>query len=136
LSIISFRGENRFLSNFYPSSIQLEDGVYSNVEAAFQSRKTDIPEEREEIRKLTNPVMAKRRGRKVTLRPNWDKVKLGIMYDFVLQKFTEHEDLKLKLLATGNEELVEMLRGRVTWNNHLGRILMKVRSELQTGEVK
>ena len=72
--IESFRGEHRFLSNFYPSPITYQGDEYSNVEAAFQAAKTDNPQERAEIRELTNPVMAKRKGRKVTLRPNWEAV--------------------------------------------------------------
>lgn len=133
--IETFRGENRFLSNFYPSPICYQGDEYPNVEAAFQAAKTDSPQERAKIRELTNPVMAKRKGRKVTLRPNWEVVKLGVMKELVHQKFTRHADLKAKLLSTGDAELVETIRGRRAWNNHLGQILMEVRSEIRSQEV-
>jgi len=54
-------------------------------------------------------------------------------------KFTKHESLKEKLLATGDEELVEgndwndRVWGKVdgVGENHLGRLLMKIRAELR-----
>ena len=133
-TIESFRGEYRYLSNFYPSPVSYVGDEYPNVEAAFQAAKTDDRAERAEIRKLTNPVMAKRKGRKVTLRPNWEEVKLSIMKELVFQKFTKHPDLKDKLLATGEAELIETIRGRRSWNNHLGKILMEVRAEISSEE--
>ena len=42
---------------------------------------------------------AKRLGRHVQLRPNWENVKLPIMEDIVRAKFTQNEDLKELLLA-------------------------------------
>ena len=143
MPITSFRGEFRFLSNFHPSPIQLEDGIYANVEAAFQASKTLNPEERAEIRNQSSPTMAKRKGRKVTLRSDWEQVKLGIMHELIRQKFTRHPELKENLLATGSEDLIE---GN-NWNdrfwgvckgqglNHLGKIIMAVREELRSEEV-
>lgn len=133
-AIESFRGEYRFLSNFFPSPVDYQGEEYPNVEAAFQAAKTDNPTERAEIRKLTNPVMAKRKGRKVTLRSNWEEVKLTIMKVLVSQKFTRYPDLKAKLLQTGDADLIETIRGRRSWNNHLGKILMDVRCEIRSLE--
>jgi ribA/ribD-fused uncharacterized protein len=135
MAITSFRGEHRFLSNFHPSIITLDDGDYHNVEAAFQASKTDALEEREHMRSLTNPVAAKRYGRKVQLRPHWNEVKYGIMEELLRQKFTRYPDLGEKLLATGDEELIETIRGKLTWGNSLGKALMKVRDELRRGDI-
>ena len=85
---------------------------------------------------------AKRKGRHVQLRPDWEDVKLSIMEEVVRAKFTQNEDLKALLLATGDSVLEE---GN-TWHdifwgvdartrkgeNHLGRILMQVREELRS----
>lgn len=96
------------------------------------------PEERAAIRLCCSPGEAKRLGRKATLRLDWEKVKLTIMEDLLRQKFAWKE-LKEKLLSTGDEELVE---GN-TWSdtfwgvcngkgeNHLGKLLMKIREELK-----
>ena len=61
------------------------------------------------------------------------------MLDVVRAKFDQHPDLAQKLLATGDEELVEGNDwGDIYWgvykgrgNNMLGKILMRVRAELR-----
>ena len=70
---------------------------------------------------------------------DWEEVKDQIMYEICLAKFTQNEELKEKLLATGNEELVEGNTWHDTYwgvcnrrgKNKLGKILMRVRSELK-----
>lgn len=146
-SITSFAGEYSFLSNFYPVPIDLDGEDYPSVEHAFQAAKTDDPEERRSIRENPSPVTAKHIGRRVTLRPGWDHLRFGIMEMLVRHKFTRHFELREKLLATGDAELIEgntwrdMTWGAV-WNkdkgrwvgkNHLGQTLMKVRHELKNG---
>jgi len=138
IPISEFVGGFRFLSNFYPVPIVLEGNVYLSLEHAFQAAKTADPLEQQKIREMPTPGKAKRAGRQVTLRPNWEQIKLRIMEALVRQKFG-HPELGKKLLATGNKELVEgNNHGDVFWGkyngegeNWLGRILMKVRQELQ-----
>lgn len=134
--IKNFRGENHFLSNFCTAPI-LWDGVfYMNNEAAFQSAKLLSKEERRAFSML-DPTTAKRQGRKVQLRPDWEKVKYDIMYDIVKTKFEQNEALKIKLLATGDQYIHEENSwGDRVWGtvngvgkNYLGKILMKVREE-------
>ena len=140
--ITSFAGEYSFLSNFYPCAIALDSDDYPTVEHAFQAAKTDDSDQRRSIRDDESPVTAKHRGKRVTLRPGWDHLCFGIMETLVRQKFTRHSALREKLLATGDAELIE---GN-TWNdrvwgvyegrgeNRLGKILMKVRAELRSGD--
>lgn len=130
-----FRDEYFFLSNFYPVEIKLDGIVYPNAEAAFQAQKTLNVEERRKFSMLKNPVQAKRLGRKVKLRDDWEEVKLDIMTEIVSQKFLQHPHLIEMLLQTGDEELVEGNKwGDRFWGvckgkgeNHLGKILMKIR---------
>lgn len=136
-AIASFSEENRFLSNFYLCEIRADGITYFSVENAYQAAKTMNIAEREEIARMT-PGQAKRRGSKVLLRDNWESIKLVIMEDLIRQKFNIPE-LKEKLLATGDAELIEgndwcdrywgMCEGE--GQNMLGKILMKIRSELQ-----
>ena len=81
---------------------------------------------------------AKKRGYTYSLPQDWNERKLIIMEDLVRIKFTIHPHLNNLLLRTGNAEIVE---GNVwkdyfwgTCNgkgeNHLGKILMKIRKEL------
>ena len=133
-----FDGEYAFLSNFWPSPIVLDRITYPTVEHAFQAAKADNRLERERIAALPTPGAAKRAGRKVALRPDWDRIKVEVMEDLVRRKFADPE-LAERLLATGAAELVE---GN-TWNdrfwgvcrgqgrNELGKILMRVRAELR-----
>lgn len=133
--ILSFRDEYFFLSNFYPVEIKLDGIVYPNAEAAFQAQKTMDVEEHRKFSMLKNPVQAKRLGRKVKLRDDWEEVKLDIMTEVVSQKFLQHPHLIEMLLQTGDEELVEGNKwGDRFWGvckgkgeNHLGKILMKIR---------
>ena len=128
--ISSFRDEYFFLSNFYPVEIKLDGIVYPNAEMAFQAQKTLDVEERRKFSMLKNPVQTKRLGRKVKLRDDWEEVKLDIMTEVVSQKFLQHPHLIEMLLQTGDEELVEgnkwdVCKGK--GENHLGKILMKIR---------
>lgn len=136
--IDSFRGPYSFLSNFYKSDI-IYDGIrYNSAEAAFQAQKSLDLSEREEISLLT-PLKAKKAGRHITLREDWDEVKLDIMYKICLSKFTQNEDMRQLLISTCGEELIEgndwgdSFWGTVDGHgeNHLGKILMRIRDELQ-----
>lgn len=109
--IDGFEGRYAFLSNFYPSPVEYisldgQKQVAPSVEHAYQASKAT--ELRHELAILNSPTMggAKRRGRQIKIRPDWEQVKVQVMYEFVLKKFSVPE-LKEKLLATGDAELVE-----------------------------
>ena len=137
--INSFRGEYRWLSNFWLCTIYLDGYSYPSTEHAYQAAKTDNPVDRDRIRKAPTCKEAKHLGYLVKLRSDWESIKLSVMEDLLRQKFTDYPDLKQKLLATGDQELIE---GN-TWNdtywgvcnskgeNHLGKLLMKIRAELR-----
>jgi len=94
---------------------------------------------------MSTPGRAKRAGRKIALRDNWNQIREALMESIVRDKFTRNVKLKTLLLKTGNMTLVEGniwhdnfwgdctcrdckgFRGK----NSLGEILMKVRDELR-----
>lgn len=133
-----FNGEYVFLSNFYPSPIVINGVEYPTVEHAYQAAKTCNRREKLLVAYASTPGQAKRMGRKLSLRLNWEEIKVDTMLGLVRLKFTE-SNLRAKLLATGTVELVE----RNAWNdrfwgvcrgngqNQLGKILMRVREECQ-----
>ncbi len=135
--ILGFFGNYRFLSNFWPANVEYAGVIYKTVEHAFQAAKTLDPVERGIIGAKETPGAAKKAGKFITLRSDWEEVKLNIMFDLVTAKFAE-EPLRSELLSTGNAELVEDNNwGDTFWGscdgvgqNHLGRILMKVRDNL------
>ena len=135
--INSFEKEYSFLSNFYDSPI-VEDGItYPTNEHYFQAMKTLDLKKRKEIAACDTPGKAKQMGRKVFLRPDWEDVKIDVMETGLRKKFS-NPDLAKKLVATGNEELVEGNWWNDTFwgvcegvgENHLGKLLMKIRAEL------
>lgn len=141
--IINFHEEQyRFLSNFYEAKVEYRGLVYGSNEAAFQAQKCMTEEEKAQFTEL-GPSKSKGVGRRVQLRPDWEKVKVGIMEEIVRAKFTQNPELAAQLLATGDKVLVEGNRwGDTCWGvdirsgkgeNHLGKILMKVREELKQG---
>jgi predicted NAD-dependent protein-ADP-ribosyltransferase YbiA (DUF1768 family) len=77
--INGFVGEYRWLSNFWPCEITAKDGtVFGSVEAAYQATKTTDPETFKSFAGLS-PSEAKKAGRKLTLRSDWDKIKIRVM---------------------------------------------------------
>ena len=135
--ISSFKKEYKFLSNFYAIPIEYEGVVYRTVEHAFQAAKTLDYNERAVIRQCATPAEAKYFGRHVTLRDDWEKVKISIMTELVRQKF-RNESLKKKLIETGDSILIEGNTHHDTFwgvcdgvgENNLGKIIMKVRNEI------
>jgi N-glycosidase YbiA len=138
--IDSFSGDYKFLSNFYPCKVKLDDIEYPSVEHAYQAAKTLDADERKPFHKRPLPSAAesKKMGRKLSMRQNWESVKLKVMEDLLVQKFAD-PDLKNMLKDTGDLKLVEgNYWGDNFWGvdtrkggqNHLGKLLMKIRDNL------
>ena len=139
MNIESFSGKFRFLSNFYSVDI-IYDGVkYPSVENAYQAAKWS-PATRPIILQTCSASRAKQIGQNAPLSEDWEERKLGIMEGFLRQKFRTCKSL---LLDTGSGDLIEgntwgdkywgaVLQedGRYVGANHLGRLLMKIRSEI------
>ena len=127
------RDDYYFLSNMYPCKIEYNGHIFNSVEAAFQAQK-DVSRS-SEFESLEGRS-AKRLGRKVDLRPDWEEVKLDIMEEILRAKFSDPE-LAEKLKAV-DEPIVE----DNTWNdrywgvcrgkgqNHLGQLLEKIKKDL------
>lgn len=131
-----FKGDNAWLSNFYPAIVVWHNYPFHTVENAYQASKLRCPTI-EELRAIDfmRPGAAKQKMRGVARRSNH----LSIMRQLLVQKFSWPE-LRDKLIATGTERLIEgNYWGDTYWgvsaksgqgDNHLGRLLMAVRSEL------
>jgi ribA/ribD-fused uncharacterized protein len=134
--IDSFDGEYRFLSNFYLTEVEYEGMNFPSSENAFQAAKTLDTKLRQYFLSVT-PSVSKRMGRALTLRPDWEKVKVEIMAELLDIKFRDPV-LRAKLLATGDQELVEGNWWHDTFwgvcndkgENHLGKLLMELREKL------
>lgn len=123
-----------FLSNFYSTDVWFAGIKFRNAEAAFQAMKCNGPKHRAMFKNL-EAYQAKRLGRSINLRPDWESVKDDIMLKVCFAKFSQNTDLRDKLIATFPKYLEE---GN-DWNdkywgvcngvgmNKLGKILMKIR---------
>ena len=137
--INSFSGEYAFLSNFYPAVIQWSGILYPTNEHAFQAAKSLDLQTRRKIAQAGTPGLAKRAGRLVSLREDWEDEKIYIMTDIVHAKFLQHGHLRNLLIGTGDAFLEEgNTWGDRTWGtvngvgrNLLGIILMEVRRSVQ-----
>jgi hypothetical protein len=94
-------------SNFGATPFELGGKTWPTVEHYFQAMKTEDEGDRELIRKAGWPGEAKRLGRRVVLRDQWDAIKYDIMFGAVRAKFDQHPKLMEALLATGNRPLHE-----------------------------
>lgn len=132
-----------FLSNFYHSPVKYRNLIYLNAEAAFQAQKESCEKDKEQYTRM-NPAQAKLVGRNCNLRKDWEEIKEQTMYEIVKAKFTQNENLAKLLLATGDAYLEEGNWWHdTTWGvcngvgqNKLGKILMRVREELDGGSWK
>lgn len=143
MDIKIFDGEHAFLSNFYNAPVNY-GLTYGNAEAAYQAQKTLNFDTKIEFTEY-NGGKAKRMAKKLDARADWQEIRLAVMSDIVFAKFFQNLNLAAKLLATGDANLIEgndwhdtfwgvdLLTGE--GENHLGKILMAVRGELNHPEI-
>lgn len=140
-TIDSFSGQHRFLSNFWSVAIAFEGYTYRTVEHAYQAAKTLDEDERRRIRAEASAAGAKKRGKFVDLRDDWEAIKVDIMRELLRQKFGTNP-LRARLLKTGKQKLVEgNWWGDRFWGvcdgkgeNHLGLLLMEIREEIRAAK--
>jgi ribA/ribD-fused uncharacterized protein len=156
--IDSFVGRWGFLSNFYPCKISHKGITYPTVEHYYVALKVTsmqyldgkyytAPDFRELISVIPSAGDVKKIGKRVKVRSDWDEKKLEFMEWGVREKFKDNK-LADMLLSTGELPLIEGNNWHdVFWGqcsctkcnggqNHLGKILMKVRDELKKQNTK
>ena len=111
--ISRFQDEYRFLSNFWRCTIEIDDVILPTVEHGYVVRKCGtlsrfLHEAGLDSYELKNktPGQVKRIGRTVSLRKDWEEVKIPIMFLLLCQKFQD-STLNHRLMKTGNQMLVE-----------------------------
>ena len=135
MTINSFRGKYRFLSNFYPAVTEHNGIIYSTSEHAYQAAKSHSDIDKHIIWSQDSPYKAKIQGRRITMRSDWDLVKRQLMKEILFSKFTD-PTLRKQLTALKGYRLVEgNTWGDTYWGespigtgeNNLGLILMELR---------
>lgn len=127
---MEFRNEYGFLSNMAPSPVTLKGVTFPSVENAFQAMKTLDPEDWARFARLT-PAQAKRAGRTLPLRKDWEDVKLLVMQECLKRKFADPA-LMRKLRGIPGHIQEDNSWGDTFWGvcrgrgrNELGRLLME-----------
>lgn len=135
----SERGPHGDFSNFSAHPFYLDGERWRTSEHYFQAAKFVGTPHADEVRQCKTPKEAADMGRerKRPLRRDWESVKDDVMRRALEAKFRAHDDLRLALLATGTEELIEAAPGDFYWGegrdgtgkNMLGKLRERLRKE-------
>ena len=102
-------------SNFFSCPVEYKGILYPNSECAWQSLKTLDTETRKRFAIYT-AAGAKKMGRRVDLRSDWENVKYDLMVEVCYAKFSQNNILKEILLSTDNEEIIE---NTTSWHDNI-----------------
>lgn len=133
-----FRKEYGFMSNMYPSPIFVHINgrrlLFNNVEAAYQAHK--CPDRVDEFVGLDG-ITAKKLGRMVSVRPDWDDIKLDVMRTCIDAKFDSSFSLRQQLVDVTDSIVEDNTWGDTFWgrcngygSNYLGQILTQKRDQI------
>jgi len=133
----------RWLSNFAPSKVILDEIEYPNVEQAYQASKNNSKQWRSYCAAVKYPQTTKKLAHRDVLiyRADWDdKLRVKIMRSLLMQKFSQ-ELYRQRLLLTETAHLEDgNFYGGYFWGtdiktrkgkNILGELLMDIRNELR-----
>ena len=132
-------------SNLYRREIEFEGESFVTSEHAYQAGKARKAEVRDWLMAAPSPSLLAMAAHGLyywDIAPGWSRMKFDRMRGVLRAKFTQHEDLKEMLLATGDARLVESatvdnevnrLWGEVNGEgrNMLGQLLMELRASLR-----
>ena len=134
-------GDLGYLANYSNHSFSVDGIFYKSVEHYYQASKFSDPVLVQKILSCDTPKEASIIGRDRSHKriPNFSLIKLEKMYEGVYYKFSQNKDIRSKLIETRDEEIREMSVKESYWGvgpnldgeNHIGKILMKVRSQVR-----
>ncbi len=104
--------ENGWLSNWFLSKFIVDNIVFSSMEQYMMYKKAEVFGDeviKKEIMSTDNVGMIKALGRQVSNYNNtvWNGMRQIIIYEGLYAKYSQNDDLKEKLLKTGNRLLAE-----------------------------
>ena len=133
------------MSNFELYPVIYQGIEYPSSEHAYQAQKLKDIEDKKAILPLTSGQAKKFHLNfpKEKLVENWESIKLDVMRDVLIDKFTRHEELKQKLIDTGDKYIEETNAWKDQFygvyyktgegQNNLGKLLMLLRDKLKKG---
>lgn len=135
-------GEYGWMSNLFKREIFFEGKLFSSSEAAYQYGKPKKKEIAEWIISAPKQHLIAMAGHGLLgfdIIPEWSKIKIERMRKILIEKFSQHDDLRRKLLDTGNAKIIEDSKTDAFWGigkkgngkNMLGILLVELREELK-----
>jgi len=138
----SFNARRRWLSNFYNSKVYFKNREYPSVEHAYQAAKATNEPDRRYVATAPGAEEARRRGRSIPCRGDFDSFKEWLMLQLLHSKF-KNPSLRKQLVATHPHELIHgNMHGDEFWGinrrtgdgeNKLGKQLMLLRDLIREG---
>ncbi len=128
-----------YLNNYYRSRMYVFGHWWNNVEAPYQAMKCVKGDDFLKIWRAGTPKEARELGQIVQCVPGWEEIKVDVMEQCVMAKFTQDRDILEKLLLTLDAELIENSPIDSFWGcgadgqgqNNLGKVLMRTREKLK-----
>ncbi|UJR16448.1 hypothetical protein I4U23_003350 [Adineta vaga] len=116
--------------NFLPCKFVIDGITYSSAENYFQCAKTTNQVDRDMVLQSGPGTSAWTAGQRITIRDDWESVKVDEMYKGNLAKFQQNEELRNALLSSGNGS-IHFTGSTPFWNKWNGLILERIRAELR-----
>lgn len=139
--VLFYEGRHYMLSNCSAHALYFNGISCPTAEHAYQGSKFSETSMRLFVSKQISPLGAKKvaHNNRDKYRSDWEEVKLRVMEEILRVKLTTHSEVREALLETGQAEIMEDSPSDSFWGsgpdgrgqNHLGKIWMKLRAELQ-----
>lgn len=128
------------LNNFSPHTVSIWGESFNTLEHAYHWKKFEItdPVTANAIQQAGSPWQALKIAHASSMvRTDWDTIKTEVMYELLVAKVAQHEDVREVLHRTGNKTIVENSPVDSFWGcgadgkgeNWSGKLLMKVRDQ-------
>ena len=134
-------GEYNYLSNYSNYGFYINNIFYKTVEHYYQSEKYLDNEIKQKIINAPTPKEASMLGKEQEnkIRKDFKLIKNDVMYKGIYEKFIQNKSIMYKLIETRNKTIVEKNVEEYYWgtskdepsDNNIGKILMKVRTDIK-----
>lgn len=137
INVKKFEDEFEFLNMFYNCKITIGKLTYLNAYAAYIASKCKNENDKRAFTRLSG-IKAKKKSKSISIRDDWELVKVDVMKEIQKAKFDQNPELKDKLLNIDGTIENLVMNSDTFWcknmihnkgKNMLGNILMEIRDD-------